>query len=231
MDDPVHVHADELLVGPQAREMLDPAHRLGTVQRGPLDDIERASQELGVLRVLLHELGVAKDRLEGVVEVVRDAARELPEGSELLGLALLSFDLALGGNVADDRDQPLEPTVAPVESRQRHRQLHRPRLPGGRLRFESVHRRAVGETAPGVVVVTAREQVGDRPADRLLGAEAEDARGGWIPALDAVLRRDRDDGVAGGGDDLLLRALLVGDLAVEAGISQCDRQVLGEHLE
>ena len=87
VDDLVHVDADELLVGPQARELLDAAYRLGAVHRGRLHDVQRPAHEVDVPRILLHELGVPEDRLEEVVEVVRDAAGQLPEGGQLLGLA------------------------------------------------------------------------------------------------------------------------------------------------
>ena len=114
VDDLVHVDAHELLVGPQARELLDAPHRLGAVDRRRLHDVERPAHERDVARVLLHELGVTENRLEEVVEVVRDATGQLPEGSQLLGLAQLLLDFALRGDVADDRDEPFEPAVSPV---------------------------------------------------------------------------------------------------------------------
>ena len=121
--------------------------------------------------------------------------------------------------------------MAPVQCRERHGQLHRPRLPRRGRRLEAVHRRALAEPPPGVGVVAAREQVGDRPADRLRRREAEDALGRGVPALDAILRRDGDDGVAGGGDELLERSLGVGDLPIQPRVPERDGQVLGQHLE
>ena len=61
---------------------------------------------------LRHELRVAEDGLEQVVEVVRDAARHLAERGELLGLVHLRLELALGGHVAHDGEHALEPAVA-----------------------------------------------------------------------------------------------------------------------
>src|SRR5206468_9398390 len=40
-----------------------------------------------------------------------------------------------------------------------------------------------------------------------------------------------DDGVAGGGNELLEGPLRVGDLAVKTGVPKRDGQVLGKHLE
>ena len=82
----VHVDAHRRAVRPQARELLDPPHGLGAVHRRRLDDVQRAADELGVVEALLHELGIAEDRLQEIVEVVRDPARELAEGRQLLRL-------------------------------------------------------------------------------------------------------------------------------------------------
>ena len=183
------------------------------------------------MEALLHELGVAEDRLEEIVEVVRDAAGELSQGRELLGLVQLFLDLALGRDVADDRDQPLEPAMASVQRRERHCQLDRARLPRGGRGLELVPRRALGQSPSGVGVVSAREHVRDGAADRLGGAGAEDALGRRVPLLDPIVGRNRDDGLAGGRNGLLEPLLRVGDLTVETGITQGDRQVLREHLE
>ena len=120
LHDLVGVDRDELLFWSEARERLDAPHHLGAVERRRLHDTERAVHELGVPGVLLHELRVAKDRLEHVVEVVRHPPRELPEGRELLGLVELLLDLALRGDVADDRDDALELAEPPVEGGERH---------------------------------------------------------------------------------------------------------------
>src|SRR5438046_1665664 len=119
LDDLIDVDSDELLLRAEARKRLDAPHRFGAVERRRLHDIERAVEELGVPGVLLHELRVTEDRLEQVVEVVRDPAGELPEGRVLLSLVELLLDLALRGDVADDRDGALELTLAPVEGGER----------------------------------------------------------------------------------------------------------------
>ena len=51
----------------------------------------------------MQQLGEAEDRREHIVEVVRDAAGELADGLQLLGLPQLRFELALLGDVAADR--------------------------------------------------------------------------------------------------------------------------------
>ena len=86
-----------------------------------------------LLEVLGHELRVAEDGLEQVVEVVRDAARDLPERGELLGLVHLGLELALRGHVADDGEEPVDPAVAARHAGQRHGQVeHLRRRPAGR---------------------------------------------------------------------------------------------------
>ena len=57
--------------------------------------VERALDQIAVGQVLLHQLGVAEDRLQQVVEVVGDAAGEPAQRGELLRLMQLVLDLAL----------------------------------------------------------------------------------------------------------------------------------------
>src|SRR5229473_1410940 len=57
------------------------------------------------------------------------------------------------------------------------------------------------EDLPQLVLVFGRHRQGKRPADRLLRGEAVDARGPGVPAGDAAVRLERDDGVGGIGDD------------------------------
>ncbi len=65
--------------------------------------------DVHALRKSGHEpLGVPGDHAEEVVEVVRDAAREAPEGLELLRLPELLFELPL---LADVEQVPLEPRL------------------------------------------------------------------------------------------------------------------------
>src|SRR2546428_14031378 len=71
----------------------------------------------------------------------------------------------------------------------------------------------------------------ERPPDGLRRGAPEDALGGRLPLLDAIVGRARDDGLAGRRNRLLEPLLGVGDLTVEPGVPQGDRQVLREHLE
>src|SRR2546425_7866680 len=59
---------------------------------------------------LFRSLRVAEDRLQQVVEVVRDPAGELAERGQLLRLLELVLDLALSRDVARDRDRSEEHT-------------------------------------------------------------------------------------------------------------------------
>ena len=67
VDDLREVDADERLVRPQPRELLDAAHGLGAADRGRLDDAERALDQRRIGEVALHQLGVPDDRLQQVV--------------------------------------------------------------------------------------------------------------------------------------------------------------------
>src|SRR2546425_7731767 len=71
---------------------------------------------------LFRSLRVAEDRLQQVVEVVRDPAGELAERGQLLRLLELVLDLALSRDVARDRDEAVEATLAVAQTRQGHGQ-------------------------------------------------------------------------------------------------------------
>ena len=103
--DLLDVHRHELLFRPQPRELLDAPYRLRAVDGGGFDHAQRALDVLHVARGLLHQLRVAENGLEEVVEVVGDAAGELAERGELLGLVELLLLLALDGDVAEDGDE------------------------------------------------------------------------------------------------------------------------------
>ena len=81
--------------GRRRANVLDAPDRLGAVHGRRLDHPERALDQLAVRQVLLHELGVAEDRLQQVVEVVGDAAGQPAQRGELLRLVQLVFDLPL----------------------------------------------------------------------------------------------------------------------------------------
>ena len=94
--------------GRRRANCLDAPDRLGAVHGRGLDHPERALDQIAVRQVLLHELGVAEDRLQEVVEVVGDAAGQPAQRGELLRLMQLVFDLPLRGDVADDGDEAVE---------------------------------------------------------------------------------------------------------------------------
>ena len=95
--------------------------------------------------VLAHELRVAEDGLEQVVEVVGDAARDLTEGGELLRLVHLRLELALRGHVADDGEQAFHPALASGHAGEGHGQVqHLPIRPLG-AQVEGAGRPHAGE--------------------------------------------------------------------------------------
>ena len=184
--------------------------------------------------VLAHELGVAEDGLEQVVEVVRDAARHLSERGELLGLVHLRLELALRGRVAHDREHALEarrrapcsdesvtarfsgrsvvPLARHVEGAARDA---RARERARAARYGSSGRRSASGPADGVLGASSRRcarRRGSSPGSRPSGV-------------------DGDDRVARGADQLLEGLLGLGHLAVEARVADGHGEVLGQHLE
>ncbi len=72
-----------------------------------VDLAERGPEILVVRKLRLHQLRVAEDGREEVVEVVRDAAREAADPFHLLGDAELGFELQAIRQVSCVDDQPL----------------------------------------------------------------------------------------------------------------------------
>ena len=79
--------------------------------------ISRTSREHGSAGREVHEqeLAEAQDRRQDVVEVVRDAARELADDLQLLRLAQLLLERPLLGDVAADRQHELSPATSAIE--------------------------------------------------------------------------------------------------------------------
>ena len=231
MHDLVDVHRNEFLVGTQARELLDAADRLRAVHGDRLQDLERAAHQVGVADVLLHELGVAEDGLEQIVEVVGDAAGELAERGQLLGLVELALDLSLHRDVAHDGDQAGDGALRIAQRRQRDGQRRGPSAAARYADLERVHGGAAGQAPLGVGIVRHRQQRRDGPAHGVRGAQPEDTLGRGIPAFHPVVTVHRDDRVTRGVDELFERALGGGDLRIEPRVTDGDGEVLGQHLE
>ena len=150
---------------------------------------------------------------------MRDSAGELSEGRQLLGLVELFLDLALHGDVPDDRDDAFELAQPPVQCRKRDGERRGPRPPFGRRRLELMHGLPRGEPPLGVGVLAGGQDVRDGPAEGLHRREPEDPLGRGVPAVDVIVGPDRDDRVTRRGDELLERPLGVGDLTVQAGVA------------
>ena len=89
----------EVAVAPLAREVLYVADGLRAVLRGGEDDLQAAARlRVGGLRQ--HQLGARQYRGERVVDVVRDARGQHPQGRHLLDLRELFADALLLGDVA-----------------------------------------------------------------------------------------------------------------------------------
>ena len=82
-----------------------------------------------------------------------DAAGELAERGELLRLVELALDLALRGDVAHDRDEPVEAALAVAQPGQRHRQRQRPRPALGPADLERLALGALAQLATAGAVL------------------------------------------------------------------------------
>ena len=192
MDGLVHVHGNQRLVGARPRELLDAADGLGAPERRRLHDPERFLHQLQVPRRAAHELGVAEDRLQLVVEVMGDPAGQLSERGKLLGLEHLRFEAALQCDVAHDRERALQ-GAADADGRERDGEVGLGAVLPVDRDVEAVHRRAPRQQVPRRPVLASGEDVDDGPAERVVGLEAEDALRGRVPAPHPVRGIDRDD--------------------------------------
>ncbi len=227
----VHVHGDERLVLPDARELLHASHRFRAAVGRLLDDVDAPLHHVDVARAAPHQLGVAEDGLQEVVEVVCDAARHLTERGEALGLVHLGLHLSLGGGVADDREDAGAPAVPRGQEREGHRKVQGPPVRALGAHIESADRSLRGEGGPLDLIGLLGEQAREGTADRLARGYGEDAFRGGVPPAHEALTVDRDDRVARAADQLLEILLGLGHLAVQARIADRDRQIVGEHLQ
>src|SRR6185369_15753304 len=74
-------------------------------------DLFHVLAQLHVERARREEVAVAEDRRQDVVEVVRDAAREAPDGLHLLRLAELLLEALALRDVHEEADAPHEAVV------------------------------------------------------------------------------------------------------------------------
>ena len=82
--------------GLAAREQQQPPRQLGGAPRGGDDLVDVAGRARAVVELLAHERRVVGDHRQQVVEVVRDAAGELADRLEPLGLAQPRLQPACG---------------------------------------------------------------------------------------------------------------------------------------
>ena len=93
--------------------------------RAVLGGLSGLLQEFELARVLdtrLEHFQIAEDDRKQVVEVVRDAAGELPDGLHLLGLAQFLLDLSAGCEVPDEAREETLPGKVNLPDGQFHRE-------------------------------------------------------------------------------------------------------------
>ncbi len=97
-----HLRLEQLVAA--EREQL--ARERGRPLRRLLDLLRAGAQRVVLAQLLEHQVAVAADGGEDVVEVVRDPAREAAHGLQLLRLAELILEVAALGDVPPDHENP-----------------------------------------------------------------------------------------------------------------------------
>src|ERR1700691_4266863 len=97
------------------RQFRAPFTGLTDVARNPL-------QILPGLELVAEMLGIADDDREQIVEVMGDAAGELPHHLHLLGLPKLLFGLLAAGQIMNDSDKDRLAVLLGLANRQIHRE-------------------------------------------------------------------------------------------------------------
>jgi hypothetical protein len=196
---------------PAEREEL-PRERRGALRRGL--DLHEIVRRTAVRRhALAREVRVAGDHLQQVVEVVRDAGRELPHGFHLLRLSKLRCEPSLLGDVAPQADDRAirQPQVRPRGvARAAVARMHHPLAPlaGNRCLDERTNARAERRIRKEMLEDWLRRTLGAWPSGHALPLGVREQR----LAIGTVERDHRRDVLEDSLEELgLLLPLLLGD--------------------
>ena len=174
-DDGVDVHDLRLQhLAPAEREQL-PRQRRRAFARQP-DFLEIGSERVVERDVVEHQVAVAEDRGEQVVEVVGHAAGELANGVHLLRLAQLIFQLATLREVADVDDDRADGTIGePVDGDAFHDAPRSVRVMESRFSGDDFSRMAqrFDHADAHRLAIVGFEKTEDRSPDHLLGFPSE----------------------------------------------------------
>ena len=111
---------DVALLGVLAREVEQGAHDLLDLEPGLLDQLEALQRLRPRLGLLQQELGQAEDREQRIVDLVRDAGRELADRGELPALDELLVEAALLRQVRDHAEQQRRLSLVAVDEMREH---------------------------------------------------------------------------------------------------------------
>jgi hypothetical protein len=167
-----------------AREGEQAADEIGAAQRR----VERVLDRLGVALVVRHvafeRIEIADDHAEQIVEIMRHAAREVADGFHLLGLAKLRLDGVPLGHVFDYEDDGADVAVGVAQGGAGRADIDQPtvaRRPAQLYGLEPFSAPRPLEIEVEFALHWVRQHGAIIMSDHLLGREAEDPFGRFVP--------------------------------------------------
>ena len=224
-----HLRLEDLL----AAEGQELARQAGRALGRPPDLLHVVGQRVALLQHAPDQVAVAHDDGQEVVEVVGDPAGQAADGLHLLRLPQLGLEALPLGDVLQDRQRPDRRAGGVPEEREREAALHPAPvagqdlglvLPDAVLHPEAPHQRPCR-------VPSAPLELGDRPAQHLVGAVAEELLGPRAPVRDSALHVGGHDSrgrvLRDGAEEVAGAARLL----VEPGVADRPRGLADEALE
>ena len=182
-----------------AAERQQPLRQLGAALARLADVVGDPPQVLPRLQLLAEMFGVADHDREQVVEVVGDAAGQLPDDFHFLRLAKLLLGVLALGQVVDDSDKDRLAVLPGFADRQLHRKGRTILAQADRLAAGTRTQEAV-DLAIVILTVGRRHQHLDVFVEDFVGPVTEQPLASRVEQQDAAPRVDQDEAVERGFD-------------------------------